>query len=203
MDLPDKSNPQRPPEPPKKKVEQVVSGAVQVKRPAGRRILDYVFAESPKEIGAKIGRDIVVPRIKAGVEEALGSFLHGMLWGGGAAGKMPTGVISGQIMRPGGATQYHNITTLGAQAPNPSLKPVGTYQDLRLPSQQFAEILLANLYDLLNQYRLVSVADLYEAAGITPGTSDGNYGWTSLDGARISKERDGYRLELPRPSLIT
>jgi hypothetical protein len=78
----------------------------------------------------------------------------------------------------------------------------GNYEDVLCATQQQAELLLANMYDLINQYRIVAVADLYELAGFNTKPSDQAYGWTSLDGARITHERDGYRLELPRPSLI-
>ena len=58
------------------------------------------------------------------------------------------------------------------------------------------------MYDLLNTYRVVAVADLYEAAGLSPSISDNSYGWTSLEGATIRRVANGYVLELPRPTLI-
>lgn len=200
MDLPDKSVPTAP----KKEVKQIVSGAVLVPRPATKRFFDYLFAESPKALGRKIGRDVIVPRLKAGFEEAANSFLSGMLWGDSANRPLGT-IVKGTVLR-GGGVNYHQIggsPSLLAQAQQTQVnKSSGNYQDMVLPTQQFAEVLLANMYELLNQYRRVAVADLYEAAGITPAISDNSYGWTSLDGARISKVRDGYLLELPRPTLI-
>lgn len=201
MDLPNKSEPLISPTP-KKDIHPVVSGAVPVKRPATRRFLDSAFAESPKTVSAKIGRDILVPRLKAGIEEALNSLLSGVLWGGG--GRPMSNLVQGTVLRAGGIN-YNGVTN-----PTPALvaaqqnqaRASGSYQDLVVPSQQMAETLLANMYDLLNQYRVVAVADLYELAGITPQPSHNSYGWTTLDGARISKTRDGYLLELPRPSLI-
>ena len=81
-------------------------------------------------------------------------------------------------------------------------RSTGSYEDLVCPTQEIAERLLAQLYEVFNQYRVVAVADLYEMAGLPTGTSDNAYGWLSLDGARITKERNGYVLALPRPSLI-
>lgn len=203
MDLPNKSVPEQP----KKDIKPVIAPgvAVQVKRPASRRFFDFLFAESPKQLGAKIGRDVIVPRIKAGFEEAANSFLAGMLWGDSANRPM-SNIVRNAAMR-GGGFNYNGVSVSGgtpmqqamqASAPRSS----GNYQDLVLPTQQFAEMILANAYDLLNQYRMVAVGDLYEIAGITPAPSDNAYGWTSLDGSRISKVREGYLLELPRPSLL-
>lgn len=200
MELPDKSATG----PPKKKIEPVVKGT-QVKRPASRRFFDTLFAESPKALGAKVARDVVVPRIKAGFEEAFNSFLSGMLWGDSS--NRPLSGIANRTVLSGGRTNYsavNNRVMNGRQQAQQALtmQSSGNYQDLVVPTQQGAEILLANMYDLLNQYRVVAVADLYELAEITPSISDNSYGWSTLDGARISKVRDGYLLELPRPTLI-
>lgn len=199
MDLPDKTIPLAPP---KKDIKQVVQGASLVKRPATRRFMDFVFAESPKTLGKKIGRDVVVPRIKAGLEQAFNEFLSGMLWGDGS--NRPAGhIVQGTVLRGGGVNYNQASTSLLSQARQANVsRSSGNYQDIVVPTQQFAETLLANMYELLNQYRVVAVADLYESAGLTPAISDNSYGWTSLDGARISKVRDGYLLELPRPTLI-
>lgn len=202
MDLPNKSV--GPPQEAKKKIEQVVSGAVKVKRPATRRFFDFVFAESPKVLVKRIGTDVMWPRFKASLEESGNSFLHGMFWG--AAGNRPAStIVPGTVLRGGMGTAYNHISNptgqmMALQASQQTSS--GNYQDLCLPTQQQAETLLANMWELLNQYRRVAVGDLYEAAGITPAISDNAYGWTNLDGARISKIREGYLLELPRPSLI-
>lgn len=200
MELPDKSIPAGPP---KKNLQPVIQGASQAQRPATRRFFDFMFAESPKALGAKIGRDVVVPRIKAGLEEALNSFLAGMLWGGGP--RPMSNMVSGTVLRAGGMS-YNQLshTPVGTplQAAPQQTSSTGNYQDITCPTQHAAEILLANMYDLFNQYRVVAVADLYEIAGIKPAPSDNAYGWTNLDGARIVKSREGYVLELPRPTLI-
>lgn len=202
MDLPNKGDGKAVPQ--KKEIKQVVSDAKQVSRPATRRFFDFLLAESPKDLLKRIGSEVLVPRAKAGIEEAFNSFVHGMFWGGGAA--PPSQIVRGTVLR-GGGINYQGISSqqTGLQQARQAL-PVqqhsGNYQDLVVPTQESAEILLANMYDLLNEYRLVSVADLYEMAGITPSPSDGSYGWTNLDGSRIQKVRDGYLLQLPRPYLI-
>ncbi len=203
MDLPNKSPQEPTPQQPKKVVHQIVPSAIEVKRPATRRFLDYLFAESPRALGAKVGRDVVVPRVKAGFEEAFNSFLSGMLWGGG--GRPLSNMVQGATLRAPMGMQYHNITSLNPQTQAAQAnvsRSAGNYKDLVVPTQDYAEILLANLIDLHNQYRVVTVADLYEMVGKSAQISDNSYGWVSLDGARISKVRDGYLLELPRPAII-
>lgn len=201
MDLPNKSDNGQG-QPPKKKIEQIVPGAQEASRPATRRLFGFLFAENPGDLGRRIGRDVVVPRIKAGVEEALNSFIHGMFWGGGSNPLQQ--FAKGTVIRAGG-TNYNAISSQpsGLQMAQAASRPsTGPYSDLAFATQQHAEKTLANCYDVLNRYRVVSVADLKEMVGMTPGTQDNAYGWMSLDNARITKTREGYLLEMPRPSLI-
>lgn len=200
MELPDKSKPAKP----AKIVKQVVpqGAAKQASRPASRRFMDFVFAESPRELGRRVVTGTVVPRLKAAGEEAINSFLHGMLWGGGTP---PTSnIVQGAVLR-GGGVNYNAISSGGVPVlQQASMSPTaGPYQDVVLPTEQFAQAVLAQMFDLYNQYRMVTVGDLYEAAGLSSGTQHEGYGWYSLDGSKITKERDGYRLSLPRPTKIT
>lgn len=199
MDLPDKTQPT----PPKKQVKRIVpaGAAKQAKRPASRRFFDFVFAESPKVIGRRVVEGTVVPRLKAAAEEAANSFLHGMLWQGGGA---PTSnLLQGTVLR-GGGVNYNALST-GVQQPLlPGMVPQssGPYSDVVVPTEQFAQAVLAHMFDLYNQYRVVTVGDLYEAAGISSDTQHEGLGWYSLDGSKITHERDGYRIALPRPTAI-
>lgn len=202
MDLPDKSVPATP----AKNISPVVKGA-QVERSAGKRFKDFLFAESPKALSIKIGKELVVPRLKASAEEAINGFISGMLWGDGSTRPM-SNIVKGTVLR-GNNVPYSQISVNGnnssllqARMASENTRSSGNYKDVVTGTQQQAELLLANMYQLLNQYRVVAVADLYELAEISPSLSDNAFGWTSLDGARISKVREGYALELPQPHII-
>jgi len=202
MDLPDKT---QQPAPKKKQVKRIVpaGAAKQASRPASKRFFDFVFAESPKALGKRVVEGTIVPRLKAAGEEAVTSFLHGMLWGGGSP--PPSQLVQGAILR-GGGVNYNALST-GVQMPAnglPGMAPQssGPYKDVVVPTEQFAQAVLAYMYDLFNDYRVVTVGDLYEAAGISSDTQHEGLGWYSLEGSKITKERDGYRIALPRPTTI-
>lgn len=201
MDLPDKSESPNKQERPR--IDPVVDSAAKVQRPATRRFLDHLFAESPKALARKVARDVIEPRVKAGLEEALNSFIAGMFWGDSS--NRPISSMRGTVLR-GGNVSYNSMSNPSAmsqaRAAIPAQRAIGSYHDIALPTQQEAEIVLANMYEILNEYRRVAVADLYEIAGLSSETSDNGYGWTNLDGARINKTRNGFSLELPRPSLL-
>jgi len=201
MELPDKSvGPQ--PSAQKKVKEPIIpaGSAVAVSRPARRRVLDFLIAESPKAVSKKIASDVIVPRIKQGLEEALNGLIAGMFWGG----NRPPGMSMGHTMRGGGSV-YSALSSGGsslmAARQATEVKQV-SYEDLVFPTQDYAEQVLANMIDLLNEYRVVAVGDLNDLVGNSSKPSDNAYGWNNLEGVRISKDRDGFKLELPRPTLI-
>jgi hypothetical protein len=203
MDLPNKQDP--PKDVPKREIHAVVSEGVVVKapRPVTRRFLDFVFAESPKDIAKRVLTNTLAPRLKAAGEEAANNFLHSMLWGQGSA--PVSQIVKGTVIRGGtnvyaAASAQPSALTQAREAN--TARPSGIYQDLTCPTQEIAEQILAQLYEVFNQYRVVSVADLYEMAKIPTATSDNAYGWLSLDGARITQDRSGFVLQLPKPTLV-
>lgn len=62
------------------------------------------------------------------------------------------------------------------------------------------------MYDLLNDYDTVSIADLNSLLGRSSSFTDQKWGWTNLKGSRIYKNlgsrNRGYILELPRVVAI-
>lgn len=204
MDLPDKSKPVV-----REKKDPVIpaGSAVQTERPARRRFMDYVFAESPKAVLAGVVERTLVPQLKAAGEQAFNTFLHGMLWPGGSgpSSLMQQGTLlrgGGVVLNPGGVdyNSLSNPAVMQAAAASGSMS--GPYSDLTVVSQDFAERLLASLIADLNQYRVVTVADLMEYAQLTPTDAQGNLGWYSLEGSRIVQERNGYKLMLPKPVRV-
>lgn len=200
MQFPDKSGDQ----PKKAPVKPVVASSKTVQRPATRRFFDFMFADSPKELLKRVAANVLVPRAKAGFEEAFNSFLAGMLWGDSSKRPM-SNIVQGTVIRGGGvnyAALSNTVSPSMLQARQAAPQAGGNYHDIVFGSQQDAELVLANMYERINEYRIASLGDLKEMANQPTAISDEAYGWTSLDGARISKVRDGYVLELPRPTLI-
>ena len=72
------------------------------------------------------------------------------------------------------------------------------YDDLILESRGEAERVLDNLFDILDRYRVVTVADYYDLCGERCGHTANRYGWTNLSSASVVRIRDGYTIRLPR-----
>lgn len=75
----------------------------------------------------------------------------------------------------------------------------GSMGDIILETRQDAENVLYSLFDALEQYGAVRVADLTELLGETGPFTDNYWGWEDLSGADIKRVREGYLLVLPRP----
>lgn len=205
MDLPDKSKPPAPQQ--NKKRTQPIKGVIAkpAKRPATRRFFDYVFAESPKEIGKRVLKDTIAPNLRMGVYQAAEGLLSGVVFGGNrpAGG----GLFNMSPAMRGGGINYNAVSTAQsalqqAAMANQTRPNVGNYHDLAFPTAESAELAFAGLLQAFNQYRMVAVADLWELANMSPDPSMNAYGWHSLEGARIVSDRRGYVLELPHPVLL-
>lgn len=75
-------------------------------------------------------------------------------------------------------------------------------EDYALEYREDAEAVLNELYDRIEAYDSVSVADFLDLMEITSDYTDQNYGWTNLSGVGISRTRDGYVIKLPSPRSI-
>ena len=65
-----------------------------------------------------------------------------------------------------------------------------------------ALVALSNLKDIFDLYYVVSVADLYDQAGIKCDYTYGRFGWKDYDAihnAKIIKVKGGYMIDLPEP----
>lgn len=69
--------------------------------------------------------------------------------------------------------------------------------DLILSSKDEAETVLERMLDILEKYKVVSLADLYDLTGLPNSHIDNKWGWTYLNTASVRQVREGYLLELP------
>ena len=56
--------------------------------------------------------------------------------------------------------------------------------------------------DIVGQYGMVTVADMYDLAGLTPPYTAQRYGWFNIRTAEVIRGRDGYYLKMPKAMPI-
>lgn len=197
-------NPQRPP-PEKKNIEAVVSGEVSSrKKSVGRRLRDVFISGDSKSAVHYIVADVLVPQAKDMFAEAVSQGIERLIYGdsprarrSGSAGRSGTQPIqynryairgNNPLGRVGG--DDHRPTATG--------RPMQSIDDVLLATRVEAETVLDRMYDLLREYEMVSVSDLYSLLGLSSTYIDQKWGWTNLQSSDIRRVRDGYILILPK-----
>ena len=56
--------------------------------------------------------------------------------------------------------------------------------------------------EMMEEYGIVRVADLFDLVGITGDYTDNKYGWTNIRNAEVVRVRDGYKIKMPRAMPI-
>lgn len=176
-----------------KRAEKVVKGKVKTKKNEMRKLTDVFISEDIVNVKSYILMDVLVPAIKKAIYDIVVNSLDMSLYGGrGGNGKRPTAdKVSyrdyGSSSRRDDRGHVGNRTTSGY-----------SYDDIVLETRGEAEAVLSRMDELMDEYQIVRVADLYDLVGITGEYTDNNYGWTNIRNASVERVRDGYKIKMPR-----
>lgn len=182
---------------PEKKVEKVIEGTVKTKKkPLGRKFVETFLNDDIESVKSYIIFDVLIPGVKDTFREMVNNGLDMLLYGEArhsSKKKNQTFVsysgFSSPQTRPKDNSYRRNRT-------------MTDFQDLIFESRGEAEEVLTNLLDLIADYGVASVADLYDLVGITGPFTDNKYGWTDLRTASVSRTREGYIINLPKAVAI-
>lgn len=183
-------------------VERVVTGkVVQRKKPLWRRTKELFFGGESKGVLAYVFEDVMVPAAQDLVADAAESAIRGAVYGqpNGGGGRRRRG--GPNYSYNGGGSNYNN--RFRSQEPrgrevSRRARMTDDMGEFVLESRVEGEEILDNMYALLERYNQVTRYDLYGMLGKTAHYTDQKWGWTSLQGSTIRRERDGYILDLPR-----
>lgn len=187
-----------------KKAEKVVVGEV-TSRPQslGKRLKNALIGGDSKSALQYVIVEVVIPQAKDMLAEATTQAIERFIFGEGRSGyRRPSGRTTG--------SSYTNYTrysdkgnrplsrTIREERPTISLRS-NDLEDLVFESRADAQAVLEQMYEFLEEYHLVSVADLMTMIDKTSRHTDHKWGWESLQGSDIRTTRGGYLLILPRP----
>lgn len=185
-----------------KKIEKIVVGDVIVqKKGIGRKFKELFKNADIKNAGRYVISEVVIPA-------GLAMFVDGVTTGVHRIAYKDTN----SPYRFGGRsrTVYHSgspihrgVHDARSRVAPPSRAPGGrvgsrmSRDDILLSSREEAENVLETMHDIIDQYEVVSVADLNEMLGQPIGHTDNKWGWYFVTGTRIVQSREGYLLDLP------
>jgi hypothetical protein len=193
-----------------KRVEQVTSAsAVRRRKPLGRQFIHTFFGGDARTASQYAWLNVVIPSAKDILAETVHAVIDRMVYGDAGRRRGYAPPTSG----PGGYVQYHRMSQpMGQrQPPGPQShyppqqsRARQNFDEIIIPSRAEAEEVLDRLFDLLSQYEVALVSDLYELTGIKSSHTDHKWGWTDLRGAGVGRVRGGgYLLELPQPEFLS
>lgn len=174
----------------KKEIRSVVTGSTKTKKKSEvRKFTDIFMPEDVSSIKSYVISDVVVPAIKAIISDTINAILYP--GGGGPKKNSPATRVS--------YSGYYRGERERRDAPPSRLRNGLDYDDIIFDNRGDAEAVLTAMEDIIAQYQVVSVGDLYDLAQIsTHNYAVNNYGWSNLQTAQVVRVRDGWMLKLPR-----
>lgn len=189
------------------KVGRVVqTAAVHRSTPLWKKAKSFIFGSALEFVI----HDVLIPAAKEAAADAVSQGIEQRLFGharsvGRRSGTRPGGLSSN---RSTGNFSYDRVSSNTArQAPaQPTMSRRGRQRfdigEIVIPTRAEATEILELMFNIVNQFEVVTVAELYEMAGITPEFTDRRYGWTNLAGSKAVRVSGGYLLDLPTPEAL-
>lgn len=196
-----------------KQIEKVVSSkAVRRKKPLGKRFIETFFGESAKNAVEYVAREVLLPAVKDTIADAFSQGIERMIFGEARSASRRTG------SRPGSKTSdYVSYNRMSSRSTAPwnrgedhdvprtvsrRARASHDFDEIVLATRHEANMVLDRLMDLISKYNEATVADFYTLVDITGEFTDDRWGWDDLRGVGVSRVREGYILDLPRPQPL-
>lgn len=187
----------------KPEVQKVVTNPVsQRKAPLGRRVRDQFAGDDAQTVGGYVLFEVLIPAAKNMLVEAGQQALERLFFGGDRPGRpsaaAPGYTPYGKIFRGQAVVQSNS----NARTLSPQSRATHDFADILFATRVEVDEVVSKLSDLISQYDVATVADLYYLVGITPQFTDDNWGWDDIRHAQIRPGRQGYILDMPRPIAL-
>lgn len=177
-----------------KKVDGVISGsASRKKRSEAKKLADIFIQEDVGNVKSYIFMDVLVPAIKKALSDIVKDGIDMILYGETNRSRK-----NGSPSRINYRGYYNGENDRRDRSPSRGRDSLD-YDEIIFDSRGDAEAVLDAMNDIISQYGIVSVSDLYDLANLDhPPYTMNKYGWTNIAGAKAMRVRDGYVLKLPR-----
>lgn len=184
-----------------KRVEKsVVTGTAATKKKSEiQKFADTFVSEDAANVKAYILQDVIIPAAKRILDDvivgSLRMFLYGERGGSGGGNRSNASKVSYRSYYERESDRDRRRDS-GANRVRSGFE----YDDIEFEYRGDAEAVLTEMENIIEQFDMVSVGDLYDLADVsTSNYAVNRYGWTNLATAQIARTRNGkYIIKLPR-----
>ena len=179
-----------------KKVEKIIRGKAKTKKKTELgKIASNFVSEDFSTIKSYILMDVLIPSAKKAISDIIKNGIDMLLYGGSST-QRKTGVSDRVSYR-----SYYDNNREPSRSYS-SARSSYNYDEIILDSRGEAEAVLARMDELIDTYRQVTVADMYELVGISCPHTYNNYGWKNIRNAEVVRTGDGYLIKMPRAEAL-
>lgn len=179
--------------------KKVIQGSVtKKKKSVFRKIKETFFVGNKEDVGNYLITDVLLPSAKETLRELADKGLDMMMYGDTRATPYKRSKSGGSKTR-----EYVSYDQAGRRESIRTRRDTLNFDDIILESRGDAERVLDDLLDKLEEYKVATVADLYDAVDISHDFSHTKYGWYDLSSAYVKRTRDGYVVVLPKAEVLT
>lgn len=176
----------------REKRQKVVSSKVTTKKNQARRFADVFLAEDIGSVKDHVLMEILVPAISNTILDIITN-----------AANMVFGKYSGTKKRNGSRISYSRYSDpRDERRSGTRAQSRFDYEDIIFDSYGDAEIVLDEMDNLIDKFHEVTVADLYDLAGLNAPFTANKYGWENIATAKPMRVSGGYALKLPKARLL-
>lgn len=178
------------------KFEKTITGeVVQRKKSLGKRIAETFTGDDSKTVGQFVLFEVILPAAKQMISDAASQGVERLLFGGESRGGRTVSRVPYNRVTPSGRRDEPRAISQKARATH-------NFSEIVLETWAEAEKVLDDLTAAIEQYESATVADLLDMVGVTSTFQDNKYGWYELRDSHIRRVKEGYLLDLPRPTAL-
>ena len=184
----------------KKEIKAVVNGKVTKKKKGiGSKIGAVLFDDNNVgDVKEYVIFDVIVPAVKNAISNAITGGIDMLLFGERRSD-------SSRSRDSRGYTSYSSRSTSRRDSSRQSYRRPSLFEldDILLPTKLDANSVIDNMFNILDEYGVVSVADYYALVGEPSNYQMNAWGWENLTNVYTQRTRNGeYKIVLPKPVNI-
>lgn len=180
-----------------KKVEKVVKGGAKVrKRSELSKFTDNFISEDAGKVKSYIFMDVLLPALKKLVSDVVTDGIDMILYGETGRTKKSSSSTGQYVSYSSYSSRDRDRSRYSSDSGRSSRMNL---DDIEFERKSDADNVLRQMDEIIDRYHEVTVADLYDLAGLLAPHTANRYGWTNISSAEPVRTRHGtWVIKFPR-----